>query len=166
MPWASIPCFLASWHWNLSGMEKCILPSPQSLYFISLSPGTSFRKMIFFALDRPSLCCRLIYSHLPLHPSVIAGTQSGATRRAFISLFKSWKSQPTDPITIPGWEPLALSHLPIVWVEKLWFREGHFTHPSAFTEHLFYAKNEDPRWVGASAGCVSFWCCWNKWPQV
>lgn len=50
-----------------------------------------------------------------------------------------------DPFTIPGWEPLALSHLPILQVEKLWFREGHFTHLSTFTEHLFYARNEDPR---------------------
>ena len=124
----------------------------------------------WFFCHRPSLCCSLIYSHLPLHPSaidgLITGTQSGATRRAFIRLFKSWKSQPTDPFTIPGWEPLALSHLPILQVEKLWFREGHFTHLSTFTEHLFYARNEDPRWIGASAGCVSFCCCWNKWPQV
>lgn len=50
-----------------------------------------------------------------------------------------------DSITVPRWEPLALSSLAILQMEKLWLRERHVVHPSTtFIKLLFCASGRRP----------------------
>lgn len=143
-------------------METGSLPLPPSLYFISLSLGASFIKSDFSVLNKLPLCWILVYSHLPLHPSAIdpeLAASLGQPEWLSSGFFKSRKSQPLDPSTTPGWDPLALSHLPILQMEKVWFREGHLIYPSTLLSTYIVPGTENPRRTGVTAGCVNFRCC-------